>query len=75
MMLMAEGARMIPVAETALIGTLDVPFAIGFAWLLIGEAPPQQSIIGASIVVAAVSLQAGIDLYRNRTRLRRKPIP
>lgn len=67
MMLMAEGARMIPVAETALIGTLDVPFAIGFAWMLIGETPPLASMIGALVVIAAVTLQ-GLADYRARRR-------
>jgi len=68
LMLMAEGVRMIPVAETALIGTLDVPFAIGFAWLVIGETPPLLSMIGALIVVAAVALQGVGDYYRARRK-------
>lgn len=70
MVLMAEGARMIPVAETALIGTLDVPFAIGFAWLLLSETPPLNSLVGGLIVVAAIALQAMVDLYRTRSAAR-----
>ncbi|MGE0279754.1 MAG: DMT family transporter [Rhizobiaceae bacterium] len=70
MMLMAEGAKMIPIAETALIGTLDVPFAIGFAWLLIGEIPPWHSMIGAVVVVTAVGLQAVADRYLERRKAR-----
>lgn len=70
MVLMTEGARLIPVAETALIGTLDVPFAIGFAWLLLAEVPPFNSLIGGLIVVAALAFQALVDLYKTRINAR-----
>jgi drug/metabolite transporter (DMT)-like permease len=70
MIFMAEGARLLPVAETALIGTLDVPFAIGFAWLLLAELPPANSLVGGAIVVAAIVLQGSIDAVRRRWALR-----
>ncbi|MIL09862.1 hypothetical protein BZU93_28790, partial [Salmonella enterica subsp. enterica] len=60
--LFTEGARILPVADTALIGTLDVPFAASAAWLLLTEVPPEATIIGGLIVIGAVSLQAMGDI-------------
>jgi drug/metabolite transporter (DMT)-like permease len=60
--LFTEGARLLPVADTALIGTMDVPFAAGFAWVFLNEIPPPATILGGLVVVAAVALQAVGDL-------------
>lgn len=45
--LFTEGARILPVAETGLLSTADVPFAVAFAWLLLGEIPPWPPISAA----------------------------
>lgn len=60
--LFTEGASRLPVAETALIGTLDVPFAVGFAWLFLAEIPPASTILGGLIVVGALLFQALMDV-------------
>jgi drug/metabolite transporter (DMT)-like permease len=60
--LFTEGARLLPVSETALIGTMDVPFAAGFAWLFLAEAAPSATIIGGLVVVGALVLQALGDI-------------
>lgn len=60
--LFTEGARLLPVAETALIGTMDVPFAAGFAWLFLAEAAPSATIVGGLVVCAALVVQALGDL-------------
>ncbi|MEM9565500.1 MAG: DMT family transporter [Actinomycetota bacterium] len=49
-----EGTRRISAAESGLLGSAETPVAIGLAWLVLGEAPPVASAIGALIVLAAV---------------------
>lgn len=46
-------ARIAPV-ETALIGALDAPLAPIWVWLIFAETPSPATLIGASIVLAAV---------------------
>ncbi len=60
--LWTEGARLLPAAEAGLLGTAEVPFAVFFAWLVLSELPPATSVIGGSIVLAAVLLHAARDI-------------
>ena len=55
---MTEGARLMPAAEVGLIGSADIPMAILFAMLLLGEFPPLTSIAGGAIVVATLAVYA-----------------
>src|SRR5262249_6135822 len=65
--LWTEGGRLLPASESGLLGAAEVPLAILFAWLILAEAPPLQSMIGGAIVLAAVFAHAGRDmLARNR---------
>jgi drug/metabolite transporter (DMT)-like permease len=64
--LWTEGARLLPASESGLLGGAEVPLAILFAWLILSEAPPVQSIIGGAIVLLAVFAHAGRDLLANR---------
>ncbi|TGQ66709.1 DMT family transporter [Mesorhizobium sp. M00.F.Ca.ET.186.01.1.1] len=59
--LWTEGARLIPAAESGLLGSAEVPFAILFAFLFLAEIPPMASLIGGVIVLAAVFAHAGRD--------------
>jgi len=59
--LWTEGARLIPAAESGLLGSAEVPFAILFAFLFLGEIAPGASMIGGAIVLAAVFAHAGRD--------------
>ncbi|MCP5116558.1 MAG: EamA family transporter, partial [bacterium] len=52
--LWTEGTRLIPAAESGLLGSAETPMAIAMAWIILSEAPPTASIIGATIVLAAV---------------------
>ena len=70
--LWTEGARLIPATEAGLLGWPQVPAAILFAWLLLGELPPATSLIGGAIVLAAVLTHAGLDWRAGRSD-RRKP--
>lgn len=56
--LWTEGARLIPAAEVGLIGAADIPFAILFAGLFLGEWPPVTSFIGGGIVVVTLAAYA-----------------
>lgn len=48
------GAKWLPPIETALIGSLDAPLAPFWIWLVFNEAPSKSTVIGGSIVFAAV---------------------
>lgn len=60
--LFTEGARRIPAAEAGLYGGLEVPFAVGLAWLVLGEAPPVLTLAGGALVVGAVLWRGVADL-------------
>jgi drug/metabolite transporter (DMT)-like permease len=60
--LWTEGSRLIPAAEAGLLGSAEVPFAILFGWLFLGEFPPVASLLGGAIVLAAVFGHAARDL-------------
>ncbi len=57
-----EGTQLIPAAESGLLGSAETPVAIAMAWLVLSEAPPMASIIGAAIVLATVLTHARSDL-------------
>jgi drug/metabolite transporter (DMT)-like permease len=59
--LWTEGARLIPAAESGLLGSAEVPFAILFAFLFLSEIPPAASMLGGAIVILAVFAHAGRD--------------
>jgi drug/metabolite transporter (DMT)-like permease len=60
--LFTEGARRIPAAEAGLYGGLEVPFAVGLAWLVLGEAPPVLTLAGGALVMGAVLWRGVVDL-------------
>lgn len=59
-----EGTRLIPAAESGLLGSAETPIAIALAWLVLSEAPPLASAVGAVIVLTAVLLHAASDVRR-----------
>jgi drug/metabolite transporter (DMT)-like permease len=50
------GARLLPPIETALIGAVDAPLAPLWVWLAFNETPTLSTIIGGTIVFAAVAV-------------------
>lgn len=52
------GARLIPAAEVALIGLLEVILGPLLVWLAYTERPSTTTLIGGAIVVTAVAIQA-----------------
>ncbi|WP_292240052.1 DMT family transporter, partial [Mesorhizobium sp.] len=65
--LWTEGSRLIPAAESGLLGSAEVPFAILFALLFLGEFPPLASIVGGAIVLCAVFAHAARDWSRAKS--------
>ncbi|HWK43216.1 MAG TPA: DMT family transporter [Stellaceae bacterium] len=57
------GARLIPAAQTALIGALDAPLAPIWVWLAFGETPKLTTAIGGGVVLLSV---LGHILYENK---------
>ena len=66
--LWTEGARLIPAAESGLLGSAEVPFAILFAFLFLGEIAPEASMAGGAIVLCAVFAHAGRDWLSARSQ-------
>ncbi|MEZ5778362.1 MAG: DMT family transporter [Paracoccaceae bacterium] len=60
--LFTEGARRIAAAEAGFYGGAEVPFAVIFAWLILGETPPWATIVGGTIVVSVVAWRGVSDL-------------
>lgn len=52
------GTRYLPAAEVALIGLLETVLGPVWAWMVIGETPSGHALLGGSIVVLAITLQA-----------------
>lgn len=72
--LLTEGARLIPAAESGLLGSAETPLAVLFAWLILAELPPLTSLIGGVIVILAVSGHAGRDLLKASIERRRTAV-
>jgi drug/metabolite transporter (DMT)-like permease len=50
------GARLLPAVDTALIGSLEAPLAPLWVWLAFAETPSAGTLLGGSIVLAAVAM-------------------
>ena len=63
----ATGARLIPAALAALVGTLEPVLGPIWVWLIHAEVPGIATIIGGSVVFAALFLHLLTDWRRNRS--------
>lgn len=63
LLLLTEGSRRIPAAQVALIGSLDIPFAILLVWLAFSEVPPPLTMIGGGIILIAVLAHMRHDYF------------
>ena len=66
-LLFMAGARLLPVAETSLIGMLETVLGPLWVWLLLGEEIGVRSIIGGLVILGALVLHTLLDLAE-RTR-------
>jgi len=69
-LLFMAGARLLPVAETSLIGMLEVVLGPLWVWLVIGERPDSASLAGGALILAALFVNAIVDLVTPRAASR-----
>lgn len=67
-----EGTKLIPAAESGLLGSAETPIAIAMAWIVLSEVPPLASGIGATIVLITIVAHAWPDI-RSIGRWNRPP--
>lgn len=61
-LLFTAGARLIPVAKSALIGLLETVLGPLWVWLLLGEAPAAASLAGGALILTALLANIVADL-------------
>lgn len=66
--LITLGPRYIPAAEVSLLLPLETVGGIALVWIFLGEAPGGQTIIGAIIILAAITAHAYHVLKRSAPR-------
>ena len=62
----ALGARLVPAAMAALVGTLEPVLGPVWVWLVHAEVPSNRTILGGSIVFVALLTHLLVDLHRSR---------
>ena len=69
--LLTLGARLVPAAETALLGVLEVVLAPVWVWLAFNEIPSAATLVGGALVLTAVVGHVTYELLQQmRTRYR-----
>jgi drug/metabolite transporter (DMT)-like permease len=71
-LLFMTGARLLPAAETALIGMLETVLGPLWVWLILSERPSSASLAGGALILAALVANTVIDLV-SPGRARRYP--
>lgn len=64
---LAEGAKRLPSGETALLSTLEAPFAPILAWIVLSELPPSLSVYGGVLILIGV---VGSQIFGKRGSIR-----
>ena len=64
LVLLALGTRYISAPEVAMLMLLDSFLATVWVWLLLGEVPTTQALIGGAIVVTAILVHSYIQAKR-----------
>jgi drug/metabolite transporter (DMT)-like permease len=67
------GARLVPAALAALVGTLEPVLGPLWVWLIHGEVPVARTLIGGAIVFVALFVHILNDWRRQRERKRTSP--
>lgn len=62
------GARLIPAAQTALLGTLEPILGPLWVWVAFAERPPVATLVGGAIVIASVLLNTLAEVNRMSRR-------
>ena len=61
-LLFTAGARLLPVAETSLIGMLEMVLGPLWVWLLLGEAIGVRTIAGGAVILGALAAHTLLDV-------------
>jgi drug/metabolite transporter (DMT)-like permease len=67
-LLFTAGARMIPAAESSLIGMIETVLGPLWVWLALGENPGVASLLGGALILGALLTHALLDLLDPRPR-------
>ena len=62
--LFATGARLIPAAFAALLGTLETVLGPVWVWLIHGETPTARTVIGGMVIFAALLVHIALEFRR-----------
>jgi drug/metabolite transporter (DMT)-like permease len=60
----ATGARLIPAAFAALLGTFETLLSPVWVWLVHGEVPSGRTIVGGAVIFAALLVHIGLQFQR-----------
>ena len=71
--LFTQGARLIPSAFAALLGTAEPILGPVWVWLFLDEVPSPRTIVGGTIVLAAILVYFALQLAANRKTRRLAP--
>lgn len=72
----ATGARLIPAAFAALLGTFETIFGPVWVWLIHSEVPSTRTIIGGAVVFTALLVHIGLEFQRQaRPNVTAMPAP
>ncbi|WP_371226836.1 DMT family transporter [Roseovarius sp. 2305UL8-3] len=66
--LWTEGTRLIPSAQSALLGTVEIPCATLLAWVVLRELPAIVAVLGGIVVMLAVLWHAAMDYRQEKHR-------
>jgi drug/metabolite transporter (DMT)-like permease len=65
-LLFMAGARLIPAAQTSLIGMLETVLGPLWVWLVLSERPPAASLTGGALILTALLATIVLDLLGSR---------
>lgn len=66
--LLVTGPRFIPAPEVAMFFLLETVLAPVWVWLLIGEVPTRNSVLGGVVILSALILHSLYKLFKGRTQ-------
>ena len=74
---LATGPRFLTGPEVAMFYLLETVFAPVWVWIIFGEAPSRQSLVGGTILIVALVAHVAVAVLRvARKRARaRRPVP
>lgn len=72
-LLFMAGARLLPVAQTSLIGMLEVVLGPLWVWAVLSERPGGTALVGGGLILVALVVNTAVDIVRPRRAAVRDP--